>query len=445
MKYERSQRESIHEALDHAQLALAGNLLEAALEHTRAALELDPDHVEARLLEARIRLRRHEPRLALSALDSRDRTARSDSPDPTKPGPSRPDVTMLRATALAAAGKVDLAATIMESLANEFPDDTGVLRALAGMQIHDGRPRDAAQTLEQVLKIEPTDRAASRLRADLIADRDPAAALEALGQIDGTNRRRAARFARQSQRFAEAESHYAQLLSIFDEEGASQWPMRREAADVAEVMGENQKALDRLSRVSGCEGLTDQEVVESLNRSGRLHLNAGRWGESAKAYRQATRRLPVSAEAWAGLVTVAHMAGRKRLMNRADRTLRGLTTREERRNLLARLYPHAIGAPAPAATGDEKQELKAAADSPLQRMLADASVVMAKSAEKFPHRADVHFHRAMCNAARGETRSAGDSLEIALQINPRYTAAQTLADRLGVGSNENELLPLEDF
>lgn len=436
MKHDQSQHEEIAQALDHAQLALAGNLLGVALDHVRTALRLDPDHAEARVLEARIRLRRHEPRLALTALDNRDHIT---TPDPDPQGQTRPDVTMLRATALAASGKIDLAVTIMESLAQEFSDDAGVLRALAGMQVHDHRKQDAAATLKRVLELEPMDRAASRLRADLLTDTDPTAALEALGKIDTNNRGRAARLCRKSDRLAESETHYTELLATLDAEGATRADLRREAAEVAEVMGENHKALDRLAGVTDATGLSHEDAAEAWRRTGRLHLNAGRWGESARAYFNATRRLADDAEAWAGLVTCAHVAGRQRLMNRADRKLRALTGREERRNLLAKLYPHLIGGP-----GQVVPEA-AQAHSPLQRMLAEASVVMKKSAENHPDRADVHFHRAVCDLGRGETADAGDWLEKALEINPQYAAAQTLADRVGVGRDETELLTLNEL
>ncbi len=436
MKHPQSQHEDIAQALDHAQLALAANLLETALDHVQEALRLDPDHAEARVLEARIRLRRHEPRLALTALDNRDHVANPD----TNPGSvARPDVTMLRATALAANGKVELAVTIMESLAQAFPDDAGVLRALAGMQIHDRRKQDAAATLKRVIELEPTDRAASRLRADLLADVDPAAALEALGKIDANNRTRAARLCRKSDRLPEAETHYAELLATLDAEGAGRPDLRREAADVAEVMGENHKALDRLAGVTSAAPLKAQDAAEAWRRVGRLHLNAGRWGESARAYYNAARRQPEDAEAWAGLVTCGHVAGRKRLMNRADRKLRAMTTREARRNLLARLYPHFVGAPHQAVPE------AAMAHSPLQRMLADAAKVMRKTAEKHPGRADVHFHHGVCNLGRGETADASDALAKALAINPRYEAAQKWADRLGVGRDEHELLELHEI
>ncbi|MEM9417442.1 MAG: tetratricopeptide repeat protein [Planctomycetota bacterium] len=438
MKHQRSHHEDIAQALDHAQLALAGNLLEDALRHVRAALELDPDHAEARVLEARIRLRRHEPRLALTALDNRDHIA---EPNPDMNAPARPDVTMLRATALAAKGKIDLAVTLMESLAKDFPDDAGVLRALAGMQIKDDRKDDAAQTLERVTKLEPQDHAARRLRADMLAETDPVAALEALGKIDANNRGRAARLCRKSDRLAEAEMHYEKLLDTLNAEGTPDAELRREAADVAETMGENHKALDRLAGVIELGQLSDADAAEAWRRTGRLHLNAGRWGESAQAYLNATRRCEDDAEAWAGLVTCAHVAGRKRLMNRADHKLRALTPREERRNLLAKLYPHMVGAP------DQVVSEAAQAHSPLQRMLADASVVMRKTAAKFPNRADVHYHRAVCDVSRGETAEAGQWVQKALTINPNYAAAQALAERVGVsatGETDNALFPFEE-
>ncbi|MEM1108035.1 MAG: tetratricopeptide repeat protein [Planctomycetota bacterium] len=436
MKHQKSQQEDVARALDHARLALAGNLLAAALDHVREALRLDPDHAEARVLEARIRLRRHEPRLALTALDNREHFAK---PDPDPNGRSAPDVTMLRATALAASGKVDLAVTIMESLAREFPEDAGVLRALAGMQVHDGRSRDAAETLGRVVELEPEDRAASRMRSDLLADSDPAAALEALGPIDATNRGRAARLCRKTERLSEAESHYTELLATLDAEGADRADLRSEAAEVAESMGDNHRALDRLAGALYTNDLSPADAAEAWCRTGRLHLNAGRWGEAALAYRQATRQQPGNAEAWAGLVTVAHAADRPQLKARADRKLRSLTERDERRRLLAQLYPHTLGAP-----GQTKPEA-AQAHSPLQRMLADAAAVMQQAAERYPGRADVHYHHAVCNLARGEASSAGDGLEKALAINPKYAAAQALAERIGVGTGKSELLTLDEY
>lgn len=423
MKHDANQQDALARHIDRAKLALAGNLLESALEHVRAALRLDPDFAEARLLEARIRLRRHEPRLALTALDDHDRSGSLSgfSMDHAKPGP---ELSLLRATALASAGRVELAVNLMQTLAEEFPDDAGVCRALAGMQVHDGRTQDAIVTLTQLRRLEPNDLGTRRLLSDLLADSDPDAAFEALGKIDATNRRRAARLCRKADRLAEAEKHYEELLAALDRGGQLDAEARLEAAEVAELLGEHDRAIDRLDVVAGSPLSLATTTAAAWRNIGRLHLNTGRIGEAGRAYHRATRQDPGDTAAWAGLVTTAHQAGRKGLMRKADARLRSLTERNERRQQLAAVYVHAVGAPG-------QKPTEAAAHSPLQRMLRDVAVVMTKTAEKFPGRADVHYHRAVCDLARGEADDAGQSLDKALAINPKYAAAQAMSDRLG--------------
>jgi len=144
MKHDIPHDPAARDRLDRAESALAAGLLDDALASAQESLRLNPDNAEARLLEARIRLRRCEPKLALTALDNRDRV------DPDDKSTQRPDVMLVRATALAGAGRSDLAVALMERLAHEFADDAGVLRALAGLQANDDRPQDAAQTLQRL-------------------------------------------------------------------------------------------------------------------------------------------------------------------------------------------------------------------------------------------------------------------------------------------------------
>ncbi|MEM7627013.1 MAG: tetratricopeptide repeat protein [Planctomycetota bacterium] len=423
MNHDANQQEALAHHVDRAKLALAGNLLEAALDHVRTALRLDPDSAEARLLEARIRLRRHEPRLALTALDDHDRNG--PLPDAaTGDAKSGPELSLLRATALASAGRIEMAVNLMQALAEEFPDDAGVCRALAGMQVHDGRTQDAIATLTRLCELEPTDTGARRMLSDLLAESDPDAALEALGKIDATNRRRAARLCLRADRLAEAEKHYDELLAALDREDQLDAEARLEAAEVAELLGEHDLAIDRLYAVAHSPLSLATTRASAWRSIGRLQLNTGRTGEAGRAYFRATRQNPGDAEAWAGLVTCAHHAGRKGLTRKADARLRSLTERAERRQQLAAVHAHTVGAPGQLAP-------EAAARSPLQRMLLDASNVMAQTAAKFPERADVHFHRAVCDAARGETADAGRWLDAALRINPKYAAAQAMSDRLG--------------
>ena len=423
MKHDANQQEALARHLDRARLALAGNLLEPALEHVRAALRLDPDAAEARLLEARIRLRRHEPRLALTALDDHDRSGASAgaAEDQDKPGP---ELSLLRATALASAGRVEMAVHLMQTLAEEFPDDAGVCRALAGMQVHDGRTAEAIETLTRLSELEPTDAGTRRMLSDLLAETDPDAALEALGRIDATNRRRAARLCRRADRLADADQHYEELLAALDRDDHLDAEARLEAAEVAEQLGDHDRAIDRLDVVARSPLSLSSTAATAWKQIGRLQMNTGRIAEAGRAYFRATRKTPADAQAWAGLLSAAHHAGRKGLMTKADTRLRSLADRSERRHELAAMHLHAVGAP-----GQEVPE--AAMNSPLYRMLHDASSVMAITAAKFPGRADVHYHRAVCDAARGETADAGLWLDEALKINPQYAAARAMSERLG--------------
>ena len=429
MKTPNPHQEAVAYHLDRAKLALAGNLLDSALEQVRAALRLDPDAAEARLLEARIRLRRHEPRLALSALDNHDRR---DHPEAAEnPGAAAdhtdaasPETAMLRATALASSGKTDLALPMMESLAQEFPDDTRVLRALAGMQVHAGHHRAAAIALGRVVALEPEDNASRRLLCDLLAPTAPDAALEALGRIDTASLRRAAQLCRRLDRLAEAEGHYRQLLAELDRRGGFDAEACLDAAEVAELMGEHALAAERLDAVARSPKSPAATAAEAWRGIGRLQLNAGRIGEAGRGFHRAARTAPTDAAAWAGLVSVAQQAGRHGLVRKADARLSALVGRPERRRLLAEAHCHLAGAP-----GQGRPD--AAAHSPLQRMLAETARVMAQTAEKFPRRADVHYHRAVCDTARGETADAGRWLDEALKINPDYAAARELSERLG--------------
>ena len=46
-----------------------------------------------------------------------------------------------------------------------------------------------------------------------------------------------------------------------------------------------------------------------------------------------------------------------------------------------------------------------------------------------PHWADTHYHAAVCHAALDQPRAAQDQVQAALDINPNYGAAVTLAGR----------------
>jgi tetratricopeptide (TPR) repeat protein len=407
------------DALDRARFSLAGNLLDRALGQVREALRQDPHSAEARLLEARIRLRRHEPRLALGALDQKFLEQPADDAAASPP----PELAMLRAHAMAGAGQIEAALGAMRQLAGDYPDDVTIQRALVGLLLHHDQDHEAAEVLGRVVRLDPDDRAAARLRSDLLAAEDPEAALATLGPINGEHRWRAARLCVACGRLAEAEEHYAGLLDRAASADRVRAQVRLEAAAVAESRGDHAVALERLEPV--CHAPTTDAAARgrAWRDRGRLLLQGGRWAEAGRAYHRATRIEARDAAAWAGLVTAAERAGRERLAQRADRHLRPLVSRVERRRCLSRLFPHAVNV-------GTLERPPAADTSPLQQMLNDASAVMRKVAEKHPDRADVHYHRAVCDAGRGEVADAAASLDVAVQINPRYAAALAMADRL---------------
>ena len=417
-------------ALDHARLALAANLLDTALDHVKLALSHDPRCGEARLLEARIRLRRHEPRLALHALDTEAST-----PLDQASAPQRPDIALLRATALAAAGRLEHAIDAATELAVTYPDDLHVLRALAGMQVHARQHQAAAQTLAEVARLDPADRGAARLRSDLLAQASPDDALDALGQVDPSNRHRAARLCVASQRWAEAEHHYRQLLENAETRDTVDPELQREAAEVAQELGDDHRALDRLHAYLQETSPDAVAWGPACLQAARLHLHLGQLPRAGRWFFRATPTAE-AAPAWAGLLAVAQRSGRERLARLADARLRPLVDRAGRRRLVAQVQPHLPPTldPTPAAER-----------SPLQQMLAESASVMHRAADRFPDRADVHFHRAVCDAARGEVADAGNALDLALMINPRYAAAQAKAQTLvGIGADHHDQDP-DDF
>ncbi|MEM6458875.1 MAG: tetratricopeptide repeat protein [Planctomycetota bacterium] len=416
------------DAVDRARLALDGNLLGPALDHVRHALSLDPQHAEARLLEARIRLRRHEPRLALTALNQRPDDHADLDPE------ARPESVMLRAAALADADQTGPALDLLTALAEAHPDDAGVLRALAGLHVHAGHTDDAIDTLSRLQRLDPDDRGVARTLSDLLADRDPAAALDALGPIDAASRRRAARLYRRAERLAEAEAHYAELLETHAHDPQSDPTLHDEAGAVAEAMGENHRALDRLTPAAADPATDDADAAALWCRVGRLHLHAGRDAAAGRAFFRAARRRPDSPDAWAGLATAAHAADRPRLRDRADHRLQQLTDRADRRRRLAELVPHAHGAPG-------RDEPEAADHSPLQRLLRESEAVLRLTTQRHPGRADAHYHHAVCALARGEADTAGESLTAALTLNPHYAAAAQAQTTLGP-PDANGLIPL---
>ncbi len=163
-------------------------------------------------------------------------------------------------------------------------------------------------------------------------------------------------------------------------------------------------------------------------------LEAGRRREAGRAFFRAARLALTdqAAVAWAGLALCAQLEGREQLAQRANMKLARFTDRAGRRRLIAQLYPHSVTPSTP----NDRQPIDGG--SPLQAMLNQASQTLKNNAERHPDRADAHYHRAACNAARGEAAEAADQIKAALAINSNYAAAAAMAMRLGLVHTEED-------
>lgn len=168
-------------------------------------------------------------------------------------------------------------------------------------------------------------------------------------------------------------------------------------------------------------------------------MRRGRVAQAGRAWWRAIRaEASPYPEGWAGLLTCAMLAEREGLMRRVDRTLRGLTTRSQRRSLLAKCWLDTVpmrfadaAAKAEGWVAQTSARLRLTGEgSPLSGLLAHAAETLHVQSGRFPGRADVRYHRAVVHEAFGDADAALDEAGVALSINPRYAAAADLCERL---------------
>ena len=426
-----AKREQARRLRDQAELAMWGFMPDEAYEHAEAALRLDPSDASARLMQARVQLQRCRPGEAMRSLDARDQFGTASLAGGDKPL----EAMLLRAASLAQSGQVSLAIAALETVIEEAPADLSLLRALGALQLRDARDAEAIETFTLIADLDPEDALSARVLSDLLSDYAPSQSVEVLRGVKTSEGLRVARRCAAAGRLLEAESRYAELLETFDQEG---W-LWLESASLSMRMGELTRAEERLMNA-----ITNSEGRGPLAREAweKLATQAMRRGRVAQAGRAWWRAIRAEAspypEGWAGLLTCAMLAEREGLMRRVDRTLRGLTTRSQRRSLLAKCWLDTVpmrfadAAAKAAGSGSEmSSRLRLTGEgSPLSGLLAHAAETLQVQSGKFPGRADVRYHRAVVHEAFGDADAALDEAGVALSINPRYVAAADLCERL---------------
>lgn len=416
--------------LDEAKLALEADLPVTAREHVRLAVRLAPDLTDVRLLEAQVAIRCGDGAAALRALDVLDHL----HPD-TRETPLR---SLLRVEALAWAGRVELALRAAERMAEHLPDDARVHRVTAGLARRCGKNDRAAAALRQVVRLEPSNIPARRQLASVLAVTQPDGAieqLEAVQQLEqGRPSRRLTELLRRVGRLADADEQYGRLLRQRPQDAAL-WLAWGTLADERGHLKAAEHRLREAVRLAKLAINPNATRAQSLAALAVALTHGGKLAAAGACWWRITRINHADQLAWAHLLASALACEHPRIVTRARRELEVHSCRAERRRMLARAWTMvAAGRLIARHTGGRVAGATSPTGSPLRMLLAHAAGSLQRHGGRFPRRADTFHHLAACREALRDTSGARAANAEALRLNPRYVAAQALADKLAAAA-----------
>lgn len=405
--------------LDLAKSAFHGNQYDRALGHIRRAIELDPQNVNARVLQARIYLKQNRPNLAMSVLKVHEDLA----PDMT----DTPEVAMLRAEALSASGFDRIARGQLQKLAEELPDDVRPYRMLSGLHMKLNEFNEAIGALRDVVRLSPSDRESGRLLSELLQERDPQEGLDLLlegraGEQEPGVLLRAARQCRELDRQRDADELYCAILKHRPNDAG----VLLEAGRLADEMGEDEVAVKRLEKAADLDGEHRGEAFEAL---GRVHCHAGRYVLAAVSAWKAARVSPRQSSAWAALVVYSMADGSTRLAERALTVLNRYTGSRQRQQMLAEGWQHVAG-PLAIEEGLREMPTDLPGQGTMHKLLKKAAQTLECVTRDYPQRADAQYHLAVCHHLLDDPTEANLHNDQALAVNPNYAAAIRLAEQI---------------
>jgi tetratricopeptide (TPR) repeat protein len=400
------QRARAHQFVRQARASLLAADPRAALDHVRQALHLSPGSTPARLLHARILLKLNKPADALSTLQALDWYMQ---PDAAPVDRHTAALLTLRGQALLALHRPEEALRALDAAVDIRPCDrpAGMARAMALVQI--GRVDDAADHLRKLHRQRPDDRRLARLLGDVLdLAGKPAEALSVYRRgrvvIDPLQR---ARLARRGGMFADALDRYELLLR----KETHDIELLYEAAQVAEAADDDR----RLHRWLDAALELDPMHRRSMVLKAENHMVRGEFEKAASLWALLKRRDGTDAEAAAGYLVCSLSRGGRDV---PDAAIAGDADAQRR---MARLWVLAI-------EGKVARQIVHGEASPmasgiLATLLHESSQVLDQASASKPHHADLHYHRAVCAEALGETDKAAAALDEALAINAGYVAA----------------------
>lgn len=408
------------EQLNLALLLLTAGLPDEALAAVQRSLALDPESSRARLVEAQIQVERHEPNLAIQALDTHDQY---------HPKLRRTlQVMVLRARALLRTNHDDLSRTVLQQLVRAFPDDARFERMLACLSIKQCNTNQAIEHLCHLIQLEPSDIASRHSAVMMLSEQDPQEAADLLSCAPGEPTLASdllirARLCQRVGRLRDAEDIYSQLL-VEHRDDAELW---LEAGQLADTMGADDLAISRLNRAVALDVTNDTKAPVALAKS---HMHAGRLAAGGRWWWRIARQQGHDVQAWAGLIVCALATHRTGLAWRALATMSAHGTPAQCRKIIAELWPHAICGQVASHAAEDRTESEQTPLSPLLSLAARACATLEKHAQRVPGQADTHYHLAVCYNAIGDNTSAQQAINTSIQINPSYTKAKKLAQRL---------------
>lgn len=413
----RNQAKAI-ESLDRAREALRIDRPAQALRHAVEARRLDPDQIATLLLIARIELSLQRPANAMTTLDA---TYHLDAfADHSF------EIRLLRVQALSALHRHGEALALLDELIEAFPGDAHLHRLAAAASESLGQTERTIASLERIVAIDPTDTTAARTLAHLLATGDPQASIKLvqpeLSHEPSAMQWQSAQWMKQAGRQRDAEEVYRDLLASRSEDAA----LCFEAAVHADQMGANDVAIERYRQALSLKQVDRAAAQSSLARA---FMHAGRFAEAVWNWWQVTRLNQDHPEAWAGLIVSALCCERAHLVEQAQRRFEQHADEDERVFLLAEAWMEAsAGEVIHRVTQPARAQVVTA--SPLTWILQQSVDVLSTQIVRKPGWADTLYHTAICEAALGETDAASEHVQAALDINPNYKAATTLAARL---------------
>ncbi|QQE12686.1 hypothetical protein JD969_04260 [Planctomycetota bacterium] len=429
---------------DLAQLSYDAGLLAVAERQVEQAVDVCGDDPQVVLLQVEILLELGKHKDAKRVLDSLTELEIDITNSPR----------YLKAACLVHAGCEDIggAVEVAECLSRMLPGDIGAMQMLAGLYIEAERFNDAGVVLRELLQRQAGNEGIKRLLGSLPLNKDLLASdvqteadsllmqyfmnaqREVVDEADASatmcemsdraiDMLRAARRCVEEERLADAERLYRTLI----EQNQHDAELMLEAGRVACNLGEEEIALERFEKATeyGDEDGSNHGLAEQA----KLHMQGGRFVSAIGGWIQIIRNDKKYWEAWCGVVVCGHVLSRHQLVNRGVGELKLHVPKVERRRMLAKMWHHI----ADAQMLQHELEMSWPCEkevSPLDEMLEEASKTLTNMREKYPLRADVHYHCAATLEALGKVNIAKHAIDDALHINGRYEAAKQLSDRL---------------